>query len=80
MLYHFEFRGQAGWEACGSGGGTGDDAVEMAVGDLQGLTFTELPPGEYRCIAATGQDARWIHFELGPDGALGPRTRFNLAG
>jgi hypothetical protein len=72
VLYHFEFDGLTGWEALGSGRGAGDDPLGEAIGDITGLLAAALPRGDYRCIAASGPDPRWLHFSVGDDGTVGP--------
>lgn len=59
MLYHVEFHGEIGWESFGSGEGSGEDAIEMALGDLTAVSGGTLPVGEYRCIASTSGSSRW---------------------
>ena len=70
MLYHFEFRGEAGWEAVGSGDGAGAEPEVAALLDLMGLAGGCLPEGEYRCIAAISESTRWGSFRLGPGGEI----------
>ena len=70
MLYHFEFRGKAGWEAFGSGEGSDEDRVAVALGDLTAVAGAILPAGEYRYIAAHSDCARWESIWVGDDGAV----------
>jgi hypothetical protein len=69
-LYHFEFRGEAGWEAFGSGVGSGVDPTSAAMADLAEIAEGSLPDGEYRCISATSRSPRWESVWLGPDGRI----------
>jgi hypothetical protein len=71
VLYHFEFRGEMGWEAFGSGEGSGTDPVGAAMADLTAVAGGTLPAGEYRFIAATSGNPRWGSVWLGADGPLG---------
>jgi hypothetical protein len=70
MLYHVEFHGERCWEAFGSGEGSGDDAIAMALRDLTAVAGGTLPVGEYRCIAAMSGSARWETIWLGADGRI----------
>jgi hypothetical protein len=70
VLYHFEFRGKAGWEAFGSGEGSGEDRVALALEDLAAVAGAILPAGEYRFIAARSDCARWELIWLGVHGAV----------
>lgn len=70
MIFHFEFGGVRGWEAMGSGRGTGGDALPTALADLRLLHGGTLPAGRYQYIAALGSEARWRDFEIGDDGEM----------
>ena len=70
MLYHFEFHGEAGWEAFGSGEGEGPDPIAGALADLTAVAGGTLPEGEYRCIAAMSSSPRWESVWLGADGRV----------
>jgi hypothetical protein len=59
VLYHFEFRGEASWEAFGSGEGSGEEPIAAALADLTAVAGGTLPAGEYRCIPAISPDPRW---------------------
>lgn len=70
MLFHFEFDGEHGWEAMGSGvSSRDDDLLATAVADLRSLHGGELPPGSYRYIEARS-DSHMSTFEIGRDGEL----------
>jgi DNA-binding transcriptional ArsR family regulator len=73
-LFHFEYQGQTGWEALGSGRGDGPDGTGSALDDLRSLYGGEMPIGAYRCIEANGGDARWREFSLGLDGVAAGAT------
>jgi hypothetical protein len=68
MLFHFQLAGPYGWEALGSGVGSGEDALTEALADLEELFGGELPRGEFRCIEIRGRDSRWVTFEVGAGG------------
>jgi hypothetical protein len=70
VLYHFEFLGESGWEAFGSGEGSGEDRVEAAMADLTAVAGGTLPEGEYRYIAALSESPRWESVWLGADGRV----------
>jgi hypothetical protein len=70
VIFHFQFSGDRGWEAMGSGEGAGDDPLSTAIVDLQSLHGGMLPAGSYQYIQAIGGDARWQGFELGDEGEL----------
>lgn len=70
MIFHFQFSGERGWEAMGSGEGHGHDQLSMALEDLRSLHGGALPTGRYQYIEAVGANARWRAFELGDRGEL----------
>jgi hypothetical protein len=70
MLDHVEFHGETCWEAFGSGEGSGDDAIAMALDDLTSVAGGTLPVGEYRCIGATSGSNNWETIWLGADGQI----------
>lgn len=70
MLYHIEFLGESGWEAFGSGEGSGEDRVALALSDMTSLAGGTLPEGEYRCIPALSESPRWESIWLGADGRV----------
>jgi hypothetical protein len=70
VLYHFEFRGEMGWEAFGSGEGSGTDPVGAAMADLTAVAGGTLPAGEYRFIAATAGTPRWGSVWFGAEGRI----------
>jgi hypothetical protein len=69
VLFHIQARGPRGWEAVGSGEGSGPDREIAAVRDLHELSGG-LPAGTYRVIAArTGHQAR-VEVELDANGEI----------
>jgi hypothetical protein len=70
VLYHFEFLGEVGWEAFGSGEGSGEDPLALALIDLTALAGGTLPEGEYRCIPALSESPRWESVWLGAGGRI----------
>jgi hypothetical protein len=62
VLFHLQFAGPRGWEAFGSGEGSGESAMEKALEDLRALHGGTLPHGTYRLIAA-GREGRWEYLE-----------------
>lgn len=72
MIFHFEFGGVHGWEAMGTGVGTGTegDQLPTALADLRLLHGGTLPAGRYQYIAALGSEARWRDFEIDDDGEM----------
>jgi hypothetical protein len=70
MLYHVEFRGENGWEAFGSGEGSGEDPVGLAMADLTAVAGGTLPAGEYRCIAARSDSIHWETVWLDASGKI----------
>jgi hypothetical protein len=71
VLFHFQFKGPAGWEPVGSGEAEREDAVGLrrAAVDLSALAGG-LEPGTYRAIAAKGASTRWLSFRIGADGSF----------
>jgi hypothetical protein len=70
MLFHFQIRGEHGWEALGSGVSTTTDALAGAIDDLRSLHGGTLPRGSYEYVEAQGTDPRFGSFRLGEDGEL----------
>ena len=70
MLYHFEFHGEMCWEPFGSGEGSGEAPIALAMADLTAVSGGHLPEGEYRYIAATSGTPRWEFVWLGPEGPV----------
>jgi hypothetical protein len=69
VIFHFEFSGDRGWEAMGSGEGAGAEALPLALADLRSLHGGRLPAGRYQYIPAGGE-TRWVGFELGEAGEV----------
>jgi hypothetical protein len=78
VLYHFEFHGDTGWEAFGSGECSGEEPIAVAMADLTAVAGGTLPEGEYRCISALSESPRWESIWLGADGAIGPEAAATL--
>lgn len=68
--FHFQFRGEAGWEVLGAGLGEGQDAIVRALDEVRGFYGGRLPPGRYQVIESRSEDSRWRAFELGGDGEV----------
>ena len=63
-IFHFQFYGEAGWEALGAGSGEGEEAIRLALDELRGFCGGRLRPGRYAVIEARSEDAGWSVFEL----------------
>jgi hypothetical protein len=72
MLFHFQFRGTAGWEPIGAGAGVGDseDPIAEALAEVRRFAGTTLPAGTYQVIEARSSETRWKTFDLGEDGQI----------
>jgi hypothetical protein len=70
LYFHFQCKGENGWEDMGSGVSSGDNPVSSALADLRVLYGGELPAGSYRCIGTRSGTSRWQTFELDGDGLL----------
>ena len=70
MLFHFQFRGPAGWEPIGAGVGDGEDPLAEALDEVRRFAGGTLPAGSYQVIEARSSDTRWQAFELGKDGEI----------
>ncbi len=70
MLFHFQFRGTAGWEAIGAGVGDGEDPIAEALAEVRSFADGTLPAGNYQVIEARSSDTRWETFDLGEDGRI----------
>jgi hypothetical protein len=71
VLFHFQFDGPSGWEAVGSGEGSGEDdlGLEQAITDLDSLAGG-LEPGVYLAIPARGRSTRWREFRIDAGGSV----------
>ena len=69
-IFHFQFRGEVGWEPVGAGEGRGEDALDGAFADLRELSGGSLPAGTYQVIESRSSNALWQTFEVGGDGEI----------
>jgi hypothetical protein len=70
MLFHFQFRGTAGWEPIGAGVGDGEAPIAAALAEVRGFAGGMLPAGTYQVIEARSSETRWKTFDLGEDGQI----------